>query len=246
MSDAARRASQEAADIAALADATAWAPAAGRLLADLGFTLIQSDRPAAPGGANLLVALRKRPTLRHFDPEVVTCWTAVEGRGRGVRLDRETPLPLERQLLWGNVRVIDRLGVDNRFLSFGGTLRAVALDPEETVVALNSPGPIARWAGHSQGLDPLAAEIGAFFGRLMVPVDFTPGAEARLAATRPLVLYAAFVRHGYERHAAAAPFRPTEDGFGRWVAAEATRLAAHDPGAWAAGAELLAELGLLR
>jgi hypothetical protein len=246
MSDAARRASQEAADIAALADATAWLPAAGRLLADLGFSLIQSDRPAAPGGANLLVALRATPTLRHFDPDVITHWTSVEGRGRGARLDRETPLPLERQVAWGNVRVIDRLGIDNRFLTFGGTLRAVALDPVETVVALRSPAPIARWAGHSQGLDPLAAEIGAFFGRLMVPVDFTPGAEARLAATPPLVLYAAFVRHGHERHAASAPFRRAEDALSRWISAEAARLAAHDPGAWAAGADLIAELGIGR
>jgi len=244
MSDAAHRASREAADIAALADATAWAPAAGRLLADLGFSLIQSDRPAAPGGAHLLVALRAIPTLRHFDPEVITYWTSVEERGRGARLDRETPLPLERQLLWGNVRVIDRLGIDNRFLTFGGTLRAVALDPSETVVALNSPGPIARWAGHSQGLDPLAAEIGAFFGRLMVPVDFTPGAEARLAATPPLALYAAFVRHGHDRHAAAASFLGAEDALSGWIGAEAARLAAHDPGAWAAGADLLAELGI--
>jgi hypothetical protein len=241
-----RGAGREAADIASLADPIAWAPAAGRLLADLGFSLINSGHPDAPSGANLLVALRATPTLHHFDPEAVTYWTSVEGRGRPVRLDRETALPLEVLVSWGGVRVVDRLGVDNRFLTFGGTLRAVALDDAESVAALRSPGPIARGGGHSQGLDPLEAEIGAFFGRLMVPVDFEAGAETRLAATPPLELYAAFIRDARDRLAAAAEFRTAETGFAGWVTAQAARLVAHEPEAWVAGADLLARLGIGR
>jgi hypothetical protein len=241
-----RNVGREAADIASLADPIAWAPAAGRLLADLGFSLINSGRPDAPSGANLLVALRATPTLHHFDPEAVTYWTSVEGRGRPIRLDSETALPLEVLVSWGGVRVVDRLGVDNRFLTFGGTLRAVVLDDAESVAALRSPGPIARGGGHSQGLDPLEAEIGAFFGRLMVPVDFEAGAETRLAATPPLELYAAFIRDARDRLAAAAGFRTAETGFAGWVTAQAARLVAHEPEAWAAGADLLARLGIGR
>ena len=51
----------EAADIAALADPRGWAPAAARLLANLGFSLIHSDQPAAPGGSFLLVGLPGQP-----------------------------------------------------------------------------------------------------------------------------------------------------------------------------------------
>ena len=70
--------------------AQSWAEEAAEALRDLGFTLLNSDRPAAPGGSQLLVALRDRPTLRHFDPELVTCWVAAEGRGRPLAIDRGT------------------------------------------------------------------------------------------------------------------------------------------------------------
>jgi hypothetical protein len=239
-----RNLDREAADIASLADPIAWAPAAARLLADLGFSLINSSHPDAPSGANLLVALRAIPTLHHFDPEAVTYWTPVEGRGRPASLERQTPVPLEALVSWGGVRVVDRLGVDNWFLTFGGTLHAVTVDEAETVAALRSPAPIARRGGHSQGLDPLAAEIGAFFGRLMVPVDFEAGAETRLAATPPLELYAAFVRDARDRLAAAAEFRTAETAFAGWIAGQAARLVAHEPEVWAAGADLLGRLGI--
>ncbi len=229
---------------AELADPNAWAADVGRHLAELGFLVVQSDRPSAPGGSNLLVALRDAPTLLHFDPERVTYWHVVDGRGRIGELDRSTPLPFVGVASWGSVRVVDRLAVDNRFLAFGGTLRGAALDKHLTVAVLNSPGPIVRWAGHSQGSDPLAGEIGAFFGRLMVPVDFTPGAEARLAATPPLVLYAAFVRHGHDRLHATARLGLAEGPTDRFFVAEATRLAEHEPAAWAAGGSLARELGL--
>jgi hypothetical protein len=234
----------EAEDFAALADPSGWAEATGRLLADLGFSLVNSDRPGAPGGSNLLVAFRDRPTLRHFDPEIASFWVATGGRGRVATFDRKSHVPSELAVSWGSVRIVDRLRVENRFLMFGGVWRARALDRHETVVALRSPGPIVRWGGHSQGADPLAGEIGAFFGRIMVPVDFEPGAEAELAATTPAVLYAAFVRHARARVAASAAFRTTEPVLDRWLTAEATRLAATNPEAWAASPDLLVDLGL--
>ena len=234
----------EARDIAALAEPDAWAAATDRLLADLGFSLINSDRPGAPGGSNLLVALRDRPTLRHFDPEALSFWVAVEGRGRVAGFTRDDAVPAQLSVSWGSVRVIDRLSVENRFLTFGGALRAAAIDRTTTVIALRSPGPLVRWGGHSQGADPLAGEIGAFFGRLMVPVDFEPGAEEALAATPPAVLYGAFIRHARHRLAASAAFRRTEPRLERWLTGEATRLSGTDPLAWSAAPSLLAQLGL--
>ena len=57
--------------IAALGREADWADGATALLRDLGFSLIHSDRPWAPEGSHLIVALRDTPTLRHFDPEAV-------------------------------------------------------------------------------------------------------------------------------------------------------------------------------
>ena len=234
----------EASDIALLDDPQRWAEATARLLADLGFSLINSDRPGAPGGSNLLVAFRDRPTLRHFDPEQMSYWVSRQGRGRTVVFDRSREAPMELVAAWGSVRITDRLSVDNRFLTFGGTLRIAAIDPSLVVAALHSPGPIVRWGGHSQGTDPLAGEIGAFFGRLMVPVDFEAGAEQRLAVTPAAVLYAAFVRQARYRLAASASYRRAEPQLERWLMAVAGRIARQAPVVANAGATLLADLGL--
>ena len=236
----------EADDIAALASPSRWAPAAARLLANLGFSLIHSDHPAAPGGAFLLVAFRSSPTYRHFDPEELSYWAARGGRGRIVAVNRSAAFPDEAAVSWGRIRIVDRLAVDNRFLTFGGTLRSAAINDDLTVVAIASPGPLARWSGHSQGSDPIASEIGAFFGRLLVRVDFEPGIEARLATAPPIDLYVAFVRMSHARLAAAAPLRQVEPSFAIWIDAEAARLERAEPTAWAAGADLLAELDLGR
>ena len=238
------RGAQEARDIALLADPTSWAPAASRLLVDLGFSLINSDRPGAIGGSNLLVALRSRPTLRHFDPEIVSFWVAQGGRGRIRTVDRRDAPVGPIDVSWGSVRVIDRLAVENRFLTFGGVLLHAVVEPAVTVLALRSPGPIVRWGGHSQGSDPLAGEIGAFFGRLMIPVDFTPGAEELLASNPAAVLYAAFVHDVHVHLAASAALRRTEHVLEGWLIRESTRLATLDPAAWDAGVRLREALGL--
>jgi len=219
-------------------------------LENLGFTLLNSDRPAAEGGSQLLVALRDRPTLRHFDPEAASIWVAAAGRGRPLAIDRKTPAG-DRDILWGHVHVIDRLGVENRFLSFGGALRVADVSPLLRVVQHVSPGPVVRWGGHSQGSDPLAGEIGAFFGRLIVPVDFAPGGEARLAAEPPEHLYAAFLRDVEARRRESAHRRATfeldgdrGDPLGPWLRLEIARVRDGHPAWWAAAGTLLDDIDL--
>lgn len=228
-------------------DDGSWVAATTASLATLGFTLLNSDRPAAPGGPMLLVALRSQPTLRHFDPEVVTCWIAAEGRGRPLGIDRKSPAG-DREIEWGHIHVVDRLGVENRFLTFGGPIRVADVDPGLRVVEHASPGPIVRWGGHSQGSDALAGEIGAFFGRLIVPVDYLPGGEARIAAEPPANLYAAFLRDRTAHRALArgATGDPEIDPLESWLRAEVSRVRTTDPGAWASSEVLLRDLGLER
>ena len=145
-------------------------------------------------------------------------------------------------MAWGHVNVFDRLEIQNAFLTFGGVLRAVQVDPRTTVVVMDSPAPILRWSGHSQDVDPMAPQVAAFFARLMVPIDFAPGAEARIASLSPMALYAAFVADLWARYGAARPLREMNPRFSEWLTHEAHRLETTRPGDWAVGQQLLSDL----
>ncbi len=228
----------------ALADGRGWSSEAKQLLAELGFTVINGDDPSAPGGANLLVALRGRPTEHHFDPEEVSYWRFDGEAGRIASLDRGTPAPPEQEFSWGRIRIVDRLHVENDFIGFGGTLRVADIDQETRLVQFHAPAPIFRWAGHSQGLDWLTDEVGAFFARLMVPIDYEGGAEERVGKVGPAALYAAFVQDAWRRFAATRTEEEAEPELARWARREGHRLEAADPEAVKAGRELRIKLGL--
>ena len=217
---------------------------AARHVEALGFLDVNGTAPQAPGGANLVVALRERPTLVHFDPERLEHWVVEGGRGRPAEITRDTALPLERPFSWGTIRVVDRLEVFNSFLAFGGVVRATARDASTSLVVLSSNAPILRSTGHSQGVDHWTGEVGAFFARMMVPIDFTPGAEARIAAAPPMALYAAFHASMEARYEASDELRETHPGFVAWCHGERARLGSLFGPDWEAGRVLAAELGL--
>jgi hypothetical protein len=206
-----------------LADPAGWAAASGALLADLGFSLVNGDDPSAPGRANLLVALRSVPTRRHFDPEMVSCWRFEHERSHLVTIDRSSAIDGERRFSWGRIRTVDRLHVENVFLAFGGIVRVADLAADLRVVQFHAPAPILRWAGHSQGVDALTDEVGAFFARLMIPIDFRPGAEVLVGQADPDVLYAAFVQDAWRRFAATQNERDAEPELAIWARREVDR-----------------------
>ena len=209
---------------------------AKRRLAVWGFQA-HADLPDGPGPAFLLVALRPTPTLLHYDPDAVEYWATEQGRGARRLLSRTTPMPLTASFSWGPIRLIDRLGVTNDYLTFGGRLDAAEVE-DVVVAAFASPAPILRRGGHSQGWDKGADAVGAFFGRLMVQVDFTPGFESRLAEASPLTRYAAFVRDERERCARANGSGSHDDELRHLMAAEAARLQTTAPDDWNAGGRL--------
>lgn len=223
-----------------------WARAAAKELEDLGFLLLDPDRPGAVPGPRLVVALRDRPTLAHFDPEYVSYWVLHEGRGTRVSFDRDSPVPFEEPFSWGHLHVVDRIPVHNRFLSFGGTFRAAAVDPRLTVLEFSSPAPMARWAGHSQGTDSFGTAMGAFFARLRLPVDYQPDAERRIGEASPTALYAAFLHQMstllHRGHDALAAARPRLTPF---VDHERARIRRDDPEAWGQGVALLEWLEII-
>ena len=165
---------------------------ASRALAQLGF-LVRSDLPDVPGPAYLLVALRDRPTLSHYDPETVEFWVSRDGVGRRDRITRTTPMPIDhRPFAWGEIRIVDRLHVGNEYLTFGGDLSAGLVDGV-VVAVFASNAPMLRGGGHSQGWDEAAENVGAFFGRIRLAADYVPGFEARFAALQPEARYGAFI-----------------------------------------------------
>ena len=134
--------------------------------------------------------------------------------------------------------------MSNQFLGFGGTLLVDALDGLCVYAAFTSPAPIVRWAGHSQGVDPLVDEIGAFFARLMVPIDYQEGAEARVAEAAPETLYGVFLAHSMARIKASTRLRDADPEVAGWVRHESSRLAHDAPGHWREAQELLDFLDL--
>jgi hypothetical protein len=221
-----------------------WLGDATEELKHLGFVLRDGMRTGSVPGPRLLVALRDRPTLEHFDPEEVTFWVVRDGRGRAAQVTRDTPLPIATEFEWGHIRATDRIPVSNEFLTFGGTLLGDVRDDHVTVLAFTSRAPIVRWAGHSQGVDPYADEIGAFFARLMVPIDYQEGAEARIAAATPEALYATFLRHASRRLRPGSALRESEPAMASFVDHEGHRLAFDVPAAWREGEALLGWLEL--
>jgi hypothetical protein len=196
------------------------------------------DLPDGPGPAFLLVALRPMPTLQHYDPEAVDYWVTENGRGARRTLTHETPMPLTEEFSWGMIRLVDRLGVSNEYLAFGGQLDAASIDGV-VVAAFASSAPLLRRGGHSQPWDQGADAIGGFFARMMVAVDFTPGFERAFAEAEPLTRYAAFVRDTERRHRRDRSGGSADD-LGDLVRREAARLRATAPEAWEAAGVLLA------
>lgn len=215
--------------------------AAARRLAPWGF-LADPDLPDRPGPASLIVALRERPTLRHYDPEEVEFWSTEHGRGARESITRTTRMPFVAGVSWGEIRIVDRLGVANRYVGFGGRCDADRVD-DAVIVAITSSAPLLRRGGHSQGWDEGADAVGAFFGRLLVTVDYIPGFEERLAAAPPLARYAAFIADAEGRDrilpTSALDVRP----FAATVRSEAVRLRRDQPDAWEMGRALLADVG---
>lgn len=209
---------------------------AGRL--DRWGFLAHPDLPDGPGPAFLLVALRPAPTMRHYDPEAIDYWVTNNGRGERRTLTHETDMPRSEDYSWGLIRLVDRLGISNEYLTFGGHLDAALID-HAVVAAFASPAPLLRRGGHSQAWDAGADAVGAFFGRMMVAVDYGPGFEALFGDASPMTRYAAFVRDSDQRRRRTRTSAAVDDDLGRLIRHEAIRLRASAAEQWDAAEALL-------
>ena len=219
---------------------------AAERLARLGFVVVNGSHPEETGTAQLLVALRSRPTLEHFDPELVEHWVAAGGRGRVVEITRATAIPRHEPFSWGTIRAVDRVEAFNSFLTFGGDVTVAALDADTTIVVFESPAPIVRSTGHSQSVEPLTGEVGAFFARMKVPIDFQPGVEERIAAMSPRALHGAMVATLQRRYARTEALREAHPAIAAWASREVRRMREEHPADWEAGEQLTVDLDLDR
>lgn len=218
--------------------------AAAAELTHLGFLLSSRTQPLAEP-SRLLVSMRSQPTEKHFDTELIRYWeTGQDHRGHPDQLDVNSRVPLTRTFSWGKVELVDRFGVENDFVTLGGELAVDRVADDETVAVFSSSAPILRMGGHSQADDLVALELAAFFARIMVPIDFKPGAERALADADPLTRYAAFVAFQRERYLGHLLLRNEHPRESEILWEEAERLRRSRPEAWERGRKLLELLAL--
>lgn len=212
-------------------------------LATLGF-LASGSRTDLASPGYLLVALREEPTRIHFDPEHIEYWTSEAGRGSRRIVDPDTRLPLTDDFSWGPIRVTDRLGESNEYVGFGGLLSVARID-QAMIAAFTSPAPLLVVGGHSQAGDKLAAMVGAFFGRLLLAIDYVAGLETILADLEPLARYSAFVANQGARYRSSQALRDGDADLVRLIHREERRLRLDHGPAWSAGEAVSLAIGQL-
>jgi hypothetical protein len=110
---------------------------------DWGYYTLEKPHPGSPGYTGLVVAIRKQPTVKHFDPETVhLCRRDDYGLPKGTTVSLISPLAEETGTVCpGIIRLRDRTGREVDFYTFGGSLET-AVRSGEMVVVVRSPAPI--------------------------------------------------------------------------------------------------------
>ena len=216
---------------------------ASALMTDLGFIVFRTPPDSSTPDSCLMVMLHESPTTRHFDPEVVSFWITDEGRGRIREIDR-TSRAFEMPFSWGRIRVVDRLGARNSFVTFGGMVSSERVGSGALLLIFRTPAVIFRLPGHSQRQDRLAEDAMSFFGRLVPLLWRSPDIERTVAATPPLVLYGAFLLHTIERVTHSQILRDSIEPELPTLHRQLDDMMAHHPDPMRAAAILLVTLGM--
>jgi hypothetical protein len=214
---------------------------ASGLMGDLGFVAFRTPPGTPTADSCLMVMLHDVPTLRHFDPEVVSFWATSAGRGHVEIKDRSARVPFAQEFSWGRIRIVDRIGARNSFVAFGGTLSGERITGA-TLLIFRSPAPILRLAGHSQREDRLAQEVMTFFGRLVPRLWTSAGMERMVSSAPPLALYGAFLAHTGQRLSHSSILREAEGDEVAVVDRELLAMVRLHPADLAEGRRLLEEL----
>lgn len=215
-----------------VADATA-------VLSEIGYLLVPGS-PFDRGPAYLLVALRPQPTRTHFDPERIEYWSASPTLAQPATL--EWPVSaLTTRYSWGTIRVVDRVGAANEFVSFGGSL-SVARDGALNAALFSSDAPILGLGGRGDAGDPLGSTVAGFFACLRAECGAKAEIARRATSAEPMAIYAAYLARTlalYRSQRADITISPRLHTLLRY---ESCRLSRDFAAAGAAGAVLAREL----
>jgi hypothetical protein len=217
---------------------------AAGLMAGLGFVAFRTSSDTPQTDSCLMVMIRDTPTRRHFDPEAVTYWVLDNGHGRSEVIDYATQAPISRPFSWGRIRLVDRLGARNGFVSFGGWLTGERVGNDALLLIFRSPAPILRLPGHSQRHDSLSDEILGFFGRLIPRMWSNPSDETLVGSLPPEALHAAFLIHEAGRTRGSVRLRDANPSDARAALRQLELAQRYRPDELAAGREILSRLGL--
>jgi hypothetical protein len=216
---------------------------AARLMDAVGFAVFRTPPAVSLPDSCLMVVLHDTPTGRHFDADRVSFWSFEEGHGQLAELDRSMQVPFSTTYSWGRIRMVDRFGARNSFVSFGGTLTGELVGNGARLLIFRSPATIFRLAGHSQRQDRLAEEAIAFFAEL-IPHLWADGGERMIAAMSPRELYAAFLLHLQTRVSRSRQLRDVLADDERALRRELALLTTFAPDCLRAGERLLQTIDL--
>lgn len=195
-------------------------------MAHWGFDLIDPPHANSPGGRLLLVAMRRRPTSAHYDPESLTLPLADERGALGPAVlyrDAQTARP--SKVCPGHIVVRDRFQKRLDFYSFGGTLTVLRVpeSPPFTLFVMQSPAPVLALnslLGH-QLEDHLVFSVEALYARLRARhaserLEMAP----LLSCIPPLKLYAACIESMWRMYHRSPTLPTVFDHFYRLLGSE--------------------------
>jgi hypothetical protein len=157
----------------------------------LGYQLLPKTHRDSPGGSGLVVAIRKEPTLQHFDPEMVRL-RLPDRRGmvKWRSLSLLSPDPGSDRVCAGHVILSDRIDKRVEFYTFGGSLQVISAH-DAHVYAVRSTAPVLELVAEEDTIpDQLAAETESLLSQLEVQWGHDEhGFSRRLAEIEPLQFY---------------------------------------------------------
>lgn len=173
-----------------------------------------------------MVAMRRRPTYQHYDPERLVLSLADERGALGpVTLDRHARFARPSPVYPGRLMITDRVGKRLDFYGFGGTLTVIRVpeSPSFTLFIVQSQAPILELNGllGHRVEDQLVNSVEALFARLRARyAELRMDMLSVLSQLPPLTLYASCIESMWRMYH-KSPTLPTIFGdFYRLLATE--------------------------
>jgi hypothetical protein len=135
----------------------------------LGCRLLPQTHRHSPGGSGLLVAIRKEPTGKRFDPKTMRLRLRnMRGVAQQRSLSLLSPNPDSDRVCPGHVILSDRFDKRVEFYTFGGSLQVIFAQDAQ-VYALRSTAPVLELVAEEDTVpDQLAAETESLLSQLEV------------------------------------------------------------------------------